>query len=90
VTRFRVVVDLEFRVDDDAFKAAALSLDGTGVSDVSDSVMRDVVSRMLIDHDWTLHGVRPLRSIVTPRILGAGGWYESVNLARDRGFELAV
>lgn len=88
MTRCRVVVDLEFRVDDDVIKAAALSLDDTGVADVSDGMVRDLVSTMLIGADWSAHGVRPLRSIVTPRTLSRAGWYDALHLSPDRGFGL--
>lgn len=90
MSRCRVVVDFEFRVDDDDIKSAALSLDSSGVADVSEGVMRDLVTQMLIDADWSARGVRPLRTIVTPRIRGRGGWYDAVHLHRDRGIELAI
>jgi hypothetical protein len=87
MTRRRVLVDFEFQIDEGAFKAAALGPDG--VADVDDGLVRDLVTRMLMDVDWTTRGVLPLRAIVTPRILGRSGWYEAMHLRRDRGAELS-
>lgn len=81
----RIIIDLELEVDDDDFKAAGLSADSSGVCDATEGAVRDAVTRMLVESDWRAIGVRPLRSIVTPRVVGPEGWYEPVRLAGDWG-----
>ncbi|MFB2596669.1 hypothetical protein ACEXQE_02650 [Herbiconiux sp. P17] len=72
MTNHRVLVDIEFTVDEDRFKIDQLADDATGVSDVTDTGLRDAVSRLLIRADWTEHGLAPLRSLVTTSPLTPG------------------
>ncbi|MCS5723034.1 hypothetical protein N1028_13435 [Herbiconiux sp. CPCC 203407] len=67
MTNHRVLVDLEFDVDEDRFKIDQLTDNATGVSDVTDPGLRDAISRILIRADWAEHGLTPVRSVVTSR-----------------------
>jgi hypothetical protein len=86
--RRRVIVDIEFTVDEGAFKSARLVHDAAGVSDPTDDAVRDVVAGVVIQQDWSAQGLTPLRSTVTARALNAAGDYDDVVLAGDRGLEL--
>ncbi|MCS5732479.1 hypothetical protein [Herbiconiux daphne] len=71
MTLHRVLIDVQFSVDEDRFKIDQLADDATGVSDVTDPGVRDAISRLLIRADWAEHGLAPLRSIVTTTAVSA-------------------
>jgi hypothetical protein len=89
VTDYRVLIDVEFTVDEDRFKLAQLTDDATGVSDVSDAGIRDAVTRLLIGADWTKHGLTPLRSVVITRALNPDGCYDDADVPRGPGVSAA-
>jgi hypothetical protein len=89
VTRHRVLIDIEFTVDEDRFKLAQLSDDASGVSDVTDAGVRDAVTSRLVRAEWADHGLAPLRSIVTTRPLTADGNYTDVHVSSDPGVVVA-
>jgi hypothetical protein len=88
VTRHRVLIDIEFTVDDDRFKLAHLRDDAIGVSDVTDVGVRDAVTGVLVHTDWANQGLAPLRSIVTSRPLTKHG-YEGSYIPADSGVDAA-
>jgi hypothetical protein len=85
VTRHRVLIDIEFTVDEDRFKLAQLSDDASGVSDVTDAGVRDAVTSRLVLAEWAAHGLAPLRSIVTTRPQSADGNWARVDVLSDPG-----
>jgi len=83
--RQRVLIDIEFAVDEAQFKAAHLVDDVTGVSDVTDADIRDVVAGRLIDADWAEQGLAPQRSSVVTRLATAAGEFVEVIVPADPG-----
>ncbi|MCS5718759.1 hypothetical protein N1027_11505 [Herbiconiux sp. CPCC 205763] len=85
MSHHRVLVDIEFVLDDEAFKVAHLTDDATGVSDATDAAVRDAVASVLIHAEWDHYVVSPLRSIVTVRPLKADGRYDELLLPGEHG-----
>ncbi|MFB2580506.1 hypothetical protein ACEXQD_04585 [Herbiconiux sp. P15] len=70
MNRHRVIIDVEFSVDEDQFKAHQLTGHATGVSDVTDPGLRDAIAQLIIQADWADQGLEPLRSLVTTCTVG--------------------
>jgi hypothetical protein len=85
VSRRRVLIDIEFAVDEDRFKVSQLSDDAEGVSDVTDPGVRDAVSQALVETDWAERGLAPLRSVVTTRAQRDDGLYKGTRVEPDPG-----
>ncbi len=83
--RQRVLIDIEFAVDEAQFKAAHLAEDVTGVSDVTDAEIRNVVAVRLISADWAGQGLAPQRSSVITRLATAAGEFVEVVVPADPG-----
>lgn len=83
MTLHRVLIDIEFAVDEDLFKLAQLCEDASGISDVTDAGVRDAVTSRLVLAEWAERGLAPLRSIVTTRSQSADGGYASVPVPSD-------
>lgn len=83
--RRRVLIDIEFAVDEDRFKVSQLSDAAGGVSDVTDPGVRDAVSQALVQTDWAERGLAPLRSVVTTRSECDDGLYQGTLVAPDPG-----
>ena len=83
--RQRMLIDIEFAVDETAFKSAQLVEDGTGVSDVTDADIRNVVVGRLIGTDWARHGLAPRHSSVITRLATAAGEFVEVIVPADPG-----
>lgn len=81
----RVLIDIEFAVDEDRFMLAKLSEDPSGVADITDPGVRDAVSRALVCTDWAEHGLAPLRSVVTTRQRRRDGRYQGSRVPPDPG-----
>jgi hypothetical protein len=85
VTRHRVLIDVEFTIDEEPYKLAQLMHDASGISDVTDSGVRDAISRLLARVDWAAQGLEPLRSIVTTRSASSDGLYADAHVPADHG-----
>ncbi len=85
MTQHRILIDIEFAVDEGEFKVAQLADDATGVSEVTEAGVRDAVTGGLIHANWAEQGLVPLRSIVTTRPLGPAGNYAEVRLPAEPG-----
>jgi hypothetical protein len=83
------LIDVEFTVDDDQFKAAHLPDDDSGVSDVTDDGLCDAFTTRLLRADWGEDGIAPKRSIVTTRTRNADGDYADVYIPADPGINAA-
>lgn len=83
--RQRVLIDIEFFVDEAQFKVAQLADDVTGISDVTDAVVREVVAGRLIGADWADRGLVPHRSTVITRMATAAGEFIEVIVPADPG-----
>ena len=83
--RQRVLIDIEFAVDEAPFKMASLLDDETGVADVTDAEVRERVTGRLIEADWALQGLLPRRSRVTTRTAAPGGGFLELVLPADAG-----
>ena len=68
MTQYRLLIDIQFDLDAEKFKVSQLVDDASGVSEVTDDGVRDVVTARLIEVDWAEVGLQPLRSIVTSRV----------------------
>jgi hypothetical protein len=80
-----VLLDIEFAIDDEQYKLAQLTHDATGVSEVTDVGVCDVLTNQLNRVDWAENGLTPLRSSVTTRLRAPDGNYAPVNLPADPG-----
>lgn len=85
VTQHRVLVDIQFTVDNDQFKVAQLSDDATGVSEVTEAAIRNVVGACLTDVDWAKKGLAPLRAVVTMGTRTPSGDYAEVLFPAEPG-----
>lgn len=83
--RHRVLIDIEFTVDEARFKIAQLADDATGVSDVTEADVRIAVACRLIQVDWRDAGLAPQRSTVTTRASTSEGDFVQVVLPADSG-----
>ncbi|CAN5358695.1 hypothetical protein BH10ACT7_BH10ACT7_30410 [soil metagenome] len=83
--RQRVLIDIEFTVDETQLKVARLAVDPTGVSDVTDSDILEAVAGRLTEVDWAPRGLTLQRSIVTTRAVSVEGVFVEVTLPADRG-----
>ena len=83
--RRRVLIDIEFAVDETQFKIARLAEDPSGVSDVTDDDVREVVTSHLLDANWGRQGLAPQRSIVTTRSSTPRGEFEALVVPPDLG-----
>jgi hypothetical protein len=83
--RHRVLVDIEFTVDEARFKAAQLTDDATGVSDVTEADVRRAVAGRLIQAHWDDLGLAPQRSTVTTRTSTSQGHFVEVVVPADSG-----
>jgi hypothetical protein len=87
--RHRVLIDIQFDVDEVQYKLAQLTHDATGVSEVSEEGVRDIVTSGLIGVDWAQQGLAPIRSTVTTRVLSPGGGYAQVYVPADPDITVA-
>jgi hypothetical protein len=85
VNRHRVLVDIEFTVDEDRFKFAQIEDGLDGISDATAPAVRNAVSIALTRALWTEQGLSPLRSIVTSRSRERDGSYRALLVPGDRG-----
>lgn len=81
----RVLIDIEFTIDEDQFKSAQLADGATGVSDVTDAGVREVVAGRLIQVVWADQGLTPRRSTVSTREQAADGEFFEVVLPAETG-----
>jgi hypothetical protein len=85
MTRHRVLIDVEFTVDEHQFKMVHLPEDPSGVSDVTEASVRDAVTDGLIATDWAEQGLAPVRSMVSTRHLNLSGTYDAEDVPPDGG-----
>ena len=83
--RQRVLIDIEFTVDETQFKLAQLVDDAIGISDVTEAGVREAVTERLIRANWADQGLAPQRSVVTTRASTPGGDFVEVVLPADPG-----
>jgi hypothetical protein len=84
VTQHRVLVDIQFAVDDERFGIARLNENPSGDPDVTEAGIRDAVATRLIGAEWAAQGITPTRSVVTTRELTSdGAGYESAFLPAE-------
>ena len=81
--RQRVLIDIEFAIDETQFKLAQLMDDVIGISDVTETGIRDAVTAGIIHVDWAAQGLAPQRSTVTTRISTSGGKFVALLLPAD-------
>ena len=81
--RQRVLIDIEFTVDETQFKLARLSDDAAGISDVTETGVREAVTAGIIQADWAAQGLAPQRSTITTRTSTASGKFVEVLLPGD-------
>lgn len=83
--RRRVLIDIEFAVDEEKFKVAQLPDDATGVSDITDASVREAVAIRVLRADWAAQGLQPQRSTVTTRASATNGGFPAVVVPADAG-----
>lgn len=81
----RVIIDIEFTVDETRFKMAQLAKDPSAVWDVSEAGVREAVVNRLIAVDWAELGLHPKRSTVTTRPSTRDGDFVEVLLPAESG-----
>lgn len=89
MAQHRVLIDIQFDVDENQYKLAQLTDDATGVSEVTEAGVRDVVTCGLIGVDWAQQGLAPIRSTVTTRAISPGGGYARVCVPADPDITVA-
>jgi len=83
VIRQRVLIDIEFTVDETQFKLAQLVHDAVGISDVTETGVREAVTAGIIQANWAAQGLTPQRSTITTRTSTASGKFVEVLLPAD-------
>ena len=81
--RQRVLIDIEFAVDETQFKLTQLADDAVHVSDVTETDIREAVSVEIIHADWAAQGLTPRRSTVTTRTCTSSGKFVAMLLPAD-------
>ena len=83
--RQRVLIDIEFAIDETQFKQAQLLDDLVGVCDVTETGVREAVTAGIIHADWAAQGLAPQRSTITTRISTSSGKFIALLLPADTG-----
>jgi len=83
VIRQRVLIDIEFAVDETQFKLTQLADDAVGISDVTETGVREAVSAGIIHADWAAQGLAPQRSTITTRTSTPSGKFVEMRLPAD-------
>ena len=92
--RQRVLIDIEFAIDEAHFTLAHLAGNVCGISAVAEANVRqavteagvrEAVAERLIRANWADHGLEPQRSVITTRSLTSGGDFVEVVLPADPG-----
>ena len=81
--RQRVLIDIEFAVDETQFKLTQLTDDAVGVSDVTETGVREAVTAGIIHADWAAQGLSPQRSTIITRTSTSSGKFVEVLLPAD-------
>ena len=81
--RQRVLIDIEFAVDETQFKLAQLDGNTEGISDVTETGVCEAVSAEIIHADWAAQGLTPQRSTITTRICTSSGKFVEMLLPAD-------
>ena len=92
--RQRVLIDIEFAIDETQFTLAQLADNVFGISAVAEASVRRVVTEAgvreavaegLIRANWADKGLEPQRSVITTRTSTLGGDFVEVVLPADPG-----
>ena len=83
--RQRVLIDIEFAIDETQFKQAQLLGDVVGVCDVTETSVREAVTEGIIQANWAALGLAPQRSTITTRISTPSGKFVAMLLPADTG-----
>jgi len=81
--RQRVLIDIEFTVDETRFKLAQLVDNMEGISDVTETGIREAVTAEIIHADWAAQGLTPQRSTITTRTCTSSGKFVEILLPAD-------
>ena len=81
--RQRVLIDIEFAVDETQFKLAQLLDDVAGISDVTETGVCEAVTAEIIHADWAAQGLIPQRSTITTRTSTPSGKFVAMLLPAD-------
>ena len=81
--RQRVLIDIEFVVDETQFKLAQLVDNVVGISDVTETGIREAVTAGIIQADWAAQGLTPQRSTITTRTPTPSGKFVEILLPAD-------
>ena len=81
--RQRVLIDIEFAVDETQFKLAQLLDDVAGISDVTETGVCEAVTAEIIHADWAAQGLIPQRSTITTRTSTPSGKFVEMLLPAD-------
>ena len=81
--RQRVLIDIEFVVDETQFKLAQLLDNMVGISDVTETGVREAVTAGIIHVDWAAQGLAPQRSTITTRASTSSGKFVEILLPAD-------
>ena len=81
--RQRVLIDIEFVVDETQFKLAQLLDNMVGISDVTETDVREAVTAGIIHADWAAQGLIPQRSTITTRTSTPSGKFVEILLPAD-------
>jgi hypothetical protein len=81
--RQRVLIDIEFAVDETQFKLAQLLDDVAGISDVTETGVCEAVTAEIIHADWAAQGLIPQRSTITTRTCTPSGKFVEILLPAD-------
>ena len=92
--RQRVLIDIEFAVDETQFALAQLAGNVCGISAVTEASVRravteagvrEAVAERLIRANWADQGLEPQRSVITTHTSTLGGDFVEVVLPADPG-----
>ena len=83
--RQRVLIDIEFTVDEAQFTLAQRADDTFCLCAVTAAGVREAVAERLIRADWAGQGLAPQRSVITTRASTSGGDFYEVVLPADPG-----
>lgn len=81
--RQRVLIDIEFSIDETQFKLAQLVDNSVGISDVTETGVREAVTASIVQTDWAAQGLAPQRSTITTRTSTSGGKFVEIVLPAD-------
>jgi len=81
--RQRVLIDIEFAVDETQYKLAQLDGNIEGISDVTETGVCESVSAEIIHADWVAQGLTPRRSTITTRTCTASRKFVAMLLPAD-------